>query len=251
MGIADVTVCSFDPYFCILGSALVNHVTSHLETLPRTLTLMALKHFAVFCILSVVCDGFILGDPRTDRNVVQILNVGNGQVWGTFGAPEFCQNGTYATGFYLKLQLPNMDHDETGVNGIGLACTSLDTQTGYANVTSTVSEWGTWQPEASCSGNDVLTRFQLKVEEGQLAGDDTAVDGVRFRCRDYTGGAEQDLDGRREGPYGTWGQWSTYCPEGSGICGLSTKVEAKQDIGSVLKFDDTALNDALFYCCDD
>ena len=60
-------------------------------------------HIALFGLFAIVSDGFILDVSKAKRHVVQILTVGNGQVWGDFGAPQFCLNGTYATGFYLKV----------------------------------------------------------------------------------------------------------------------------------------------------
>jgi hypothetical protein len=43
--------------------------------------------------------------------------------------------------------------------------------------------------------------------------------------------------------WGTWGN-RVSCPEGSYICVIKTRVEAYQGKG-----DDTALNEATFYCC--
>lgn len=43
-----------------------------------------------------------------------------------------------------------------------------------------------------------------------------------------------------------WGTWSSRvsCPANSYICGIKTRVECQRG-----RVDDTALNDAIFYCC--
>ena len=69
-----------------------------------------------------------------------------------------------------------------------------------------------------------------------------AANSYRFQCRHLKTGRTYEASSHD----GYWGNWSgtQYCPSGTAICGLQTQVENNQ--GSD---DDTALNDAKFYCC--
>ena len=97
--------------------------------------------------------------------------------------------------------------------------------------------WGEWRWIEHCPQGQFLIAFQMRVEEHQGRGDDTAVNDVNFMCtQNYN-----VLYGRGE-RWGEWGRWSSPCL--SGICGLKTKVEFPQHRG-----DDTALNDVQFICC--
>uniref|UniRef100_A0A8C5QU58 Vitelline membrane outer layer protein 1 homolog n=1 Tax=Leptobrachium leishanense TaxID=445787 RepID=A0A8C5QU58_9ANUR len=95
--------------------------------------------------------------------------------------------------------------------------------------------WGDWTSPFFCS-NGYLVSFSMKVEPPQGSGDDTAVNNFKFRCSDG-----QEIEGVGL-PWGSYGGWSDSCT--NGICGVKTKVEGYQWFG-----DDTALNDAIFYCC--
>ena len=68
--------------------------------------------------------------------------------------------------------------------------------------------------------------------------DDTAANAFKFYC------SNRELFNHHEAPWGRWGNLIR-CPANTSICGLRTQVEG--DRGS--KIDDTALNNAEFYCC--
>lgn len=81
----------------------------------------------------------------------------------------------------------------------------------------------------------------------QVITDNTGANYVRFKCRyfkdEYSG---LDLSvSPGSGSYGYYGEWSQACPVNSAICGIKTKIEDKKGI-----FDDTALNDVEFFCCE-
>ncbi|KAH3807614.1 hypothetical protein DPMN_135960 [Dreissena polymorpha] len=60
-------------------------------------------------------------------------------------------------------------------------------------------------------------------------------------------GAASFIQAEGGGRWGSWSpNWSNTCPEHSGICGITTKIESPQGLG-----DDTSLNDVKFFCCDD
>ncbi|XP_062868006.1 vitelline membrane outer layer protein 1-like [Trichomycterus rosablanca] len=179
-------------------------------------------------------------DTQSRPRPFSMISVANGQIWGTWGLQQMCPTGTYATGFSLKVLIPQEPRrDDTALNGIALRCSrpiSSGVISRYSTVTSDFASWGVWTQDTWCK-NGVLKAFQLQVQPSQGAGDDTAANNIQFKC---TG--DQVLVGSGTG-WGSWGKWSPDCP-GTGICGIQTKVQPPQGVN-----DDTALNDVRFFCC--
>lgn len=154
-----------------------------------------------------------------------------GTTWGNWGAYDKCPYPETAVGVRLKIEnsgiLCQSDCDNTALNGIILYCSN-----GGA-ITSTVGGWGSWWSKKSCTGNNRITAAKMRWEP-DIYGDDTAANGLRFKCTDgnylYPG----------DGYWGRWTSWN-YCPAGSAIYGIQTRVEPSGG-------DDTALNQVELLC---
>ncbi len=84
-----------------------------------------------------------------------------------------------------------------------------------------------------------MTSFQLRVSPAGTEADNTAANDIRFLC---SGGDEINGLGNTDG---TWGDYSEVCE--SGICGMETRVQPFD--GGIGHYDNTALNDVRFTCC--
>merc|ERR1712137_191085 len=216
-----------------------------------------------YCMLLALCglvihaNCFILDTHKdTDRHVVHRIWTSRAGIWGDWGDPEFCPNGTYARGFHLKIE-DFTTPDNTEVNGIQLSCyRNQNTYPGdypRGSIRSAEGPWGhtnfpSYEGVTCKSYDEFFTAFRLNVQPIQNTDDDSAVNNVRFECRNFDNGTEYELNYPKNGPdLGMWGPKSTSCPDDSAICGLSTRIEAPLPAGG----DDTALNDVIFYCCDD
>ncbi|KAK2898144.1 vitelline membrane outer layer protein 1-like [Channa argus] len=158
--------------------------------------------------------------------------------WGDWGHIDMCPEGSYASGFSIKVERNQGSGDDTALNGIRLYCVNPNNRVGpYTTVESSVGRWGEWTPVKSCS-TGYLASFMLRVEPAQGDGDDTSVNNLKFICS----GSGAQLEGHGM-EWGSWGTWSNKCPKGA-ICGLQTRVESPQGNG-----DDTSLNDVQFFCC--
>ncbi|XP_060145989.1 vitelline membrane outer layer protein 1 homolog isoform X2 [Globicephala melas] len=129
-----------------------------------------------------------------------------------------------------------------------------DVSSGYTLVIEVTNggPWGDWAWPEMCPDRFFASGFSLKVEPPQgITGDDTALNGIRLHCA--RGNAElnthvvesQSGSTELQGPglsWGDFGNWSEPCPKG--VCGLQTKIERPGGLR-----DDTAVNDARFFCC--
>ncbi|KAL4218210.1 Vitelline membrane outer layer protein 1 [Mactra antiquata] len=202
---------------------------------------------------------FILS-ADTNRKVTAVLRVANGGQYGYWTRPHFCPNGTFASGYSMKIEPQQTFGDDTSLNGIRLTCSD---ETGHSTnnvfdpnpgtISSEEGPFGSYGKVETCkqwfNNTDYLTRFALQVEAPQGGGDDTAANFVKFECQPITGVDSQVnvtelVASPGAGYWGKWGEWSEPCPVNSAICGLMTKIETVQGDG-----DDTALNDVVFYCC--
>ncbi|CAL8129050.1 unnamed protein product [Orchesella dallaii] len=161
--------------------------------------------------------------------------------WGIWGPFQRCPFGSYAQGFQLTTEsFYGPFADDTALNSIKLFCGD-PFRPDTAVITSTVSPWGEEGNIYSCYPG-FLNGFQLRVEENQGSGDDTATNNVRFYCtnlptpNDYVEG-----DGLA---FGSWGQVQ-HCYSNQVVCGIQTQVEPYQGDN-----DDSALNNVLMECCD-
>ncbi|XP_038241966.1 vitelline membrane outer layer protein 1-like [Dermochelys coriacea] len=197
---------------------------------------MQLPLGALLCLL--LAPGAVLGgqaEVPASRPYNQVTLVPNGAPRGAWGPVELCPEGSYANGFALKVHPYQGDapgEDDTGLNGIRLHCSDGTT------VQSSVGAWGRWLGTRYCP-RGYLRAFSLGVQPRQDAGDDVAATGLRVACSDgeLLAGDVGDAGGQ-EGP------WSHPCLSGS-VCGLQTRVEEPQG----QRGDNTALNDARFFCC--
>ncbi|XP_071130645.1 vitelline membrane outer layer protein 1-like [Mytilus edulis] len=178
-----------------------------------------------------------------ERVVTKVLSVTNGGSHGTWSGPEFCAIGYYATGYSLKIEEKQGKGDDTALNAIRLKCRKGNNSpiTG-GTILAQDGIWGRWSREMDCDSGKQFVSFRLQVEENQGRGDDTAANYVSFMCRSFNGGGTHIIGTR--GFWGPFGAWSQTCPLGSAICGLEVQIEPNQRRG-----DDTALNNAKFYCC--
>ncbi|XP_031552354.1 vitelline membrane outer layer protein 1-like [Actinia tenebrosa] len=162
--------------------------------------------------------------------------------WGSWGHEDWCPRGTYGYGFSLKVETYQGSGDDTSLNAIKLLCRKPCG--GYPNsVTSRKGGWGRWSYTSHCPEYYFLHSAQARSESKQGSGDNTAANNYNFRCQNFKKRKDHySLSGGGSG----WGSWTGRrdCPYASYICGIKTQVERYQGSG-----DDTALNDAIFYCC--
>ncbi|XP_003416922.2 vitelline membrane outer layer protein 1 homolog isoform X2 [Loxodonta africana] len=105
--------------------------------------------------------------------------------------------------------------------------------------------WGDWAWPEMCPDGFFANGFSLKVEPPQgIAGDDTALNGIRLHC---AGGNTECNTHVVESQSGRWGTWSEpqWCPGGGFLVAFSLRVEA-----SVTPADNTAANNVFFRCSD-
>jgi len=151
--------------------------------------------------------------------------------WGQWGPKKTCVFPHFVHKMQLKIE-PRIDGDDTALNAIKLTCSDGNT------ITSDQGPWGTWRDVQTCHSKRFIDQVQFRQEERQGNGDDTAANGVRFRCNDGSGYDYTPGDGY----WGTWSAWGI-CPPGSAVFGIQTKVEHQQGDG-----DDSALNGVRFFC---
>ncbi|XP_060556068.1 vitelline membrane outer layer protein 1-like [Ruditapes philippinarum] len=207
---------------------------------------------ALFFALVAVSHGDQISGVTTNRTVVKELTVGNGGNYGYWTDPEFCPRGSFASGYNMKIEDNQFAGDDTALNAIKLICTDKSGHPTGNGITSGQGSFGDWGKTETCNqpyhSANFLTAFTLQVEKPQGGGDDTSANFVKFYCRDLAGERNETVLYRPPGTghWGTYGEWSESCANGTAICGLTTKIESVQNSG-----DDTSLNDVVFYCCEE
>ena len=176
--------------------------------------------------------------PRSDFVGNQTLGSGN---WGKWQeCYDFCPAGTFVYQVSLRSESSSAA-DDTALNGIALACYNRTNGAYQGYITANWQDFGSWLAWSTSNPYTVANPFvggQMLIE-GPISGDDTSANAVRLFSAN--GNTVQPA------AHTSWGSWrsAVYCPAGTAICGLNTRIEAYQ--GSV--WDDTALNGIAVACC--
>ncbi|XP_006262442.1 vitelline membrane outer layer protein 1 homolog [Alligator mississippiensis] len=220
-------------------------IKTYCLTLPNTVA-EKMKAVAIVFLAALAYSPLVSGEPAVKANGIFLnrqhyssISVANGGPWGTWTWTDMCPEHFYAMGFSIKVEEYGGADDDTALNGIRLYCINPNnTDSTVYSIESDSGKFGQWSIITWCP-RGFLVSFQLKVETPQGIIDDTAANGIKFRC---TSGAIIEGVGST---FGDYGGWSNTCIRG-GICGIQTKLESYQ--GAFV--DDTALNDVRFFCCD-
>ena len=178
--------------------------------------------------------------PRNDITAFMTIGTGSWGSWQT--CYDICPANSFAYSVAIRAEASQGAGDDTAMNGIKLECYDRNTGGYMGFITSHAGFWGDWLPRIVPTpyvvGNPYVSGL-MRIEAPQGIGDDTAANDVAMR-----GLMETTFNTPPWAtPWGTWGQVA-WCPTGTAICGVNTRMEAPQGVG-----DDTALNGVAFACC--
>ncbi|XP_037048432.1 uncharacterized protein LOC119082876 [Bradysia coprophila] len=176
-------------------------------------------------------------------DVIQWIESNRITNWGDWGGADFCPEGSYVTGFDLKVEGNQGGDDDTALNSVKLICTSLK-GIFQKDIVSSEGGWGEYRGRKYCP-NGLGNGFELRSESSQGGrGDDTAAVDFNLICANNDG-TSANIRGGEIVTFGEWRTTNRMCPPETAICGIRTQVERSQ--GG--KGDDTALNNVDLACC--
>merc|ERR1711971_1505922 len=176
--------------------------------------------------------------------------------WGDWGEKSFCPDNSWAQGYQLKVESDQggLD-DDTALDGVRLECfDSKGVYTGSVESTPQYTHSGEWMSKLYCTSNSFLDGIRLRSEEGYYKKNRMYIESDKANTRSLDETAANNIDmhcinkNTLSGNGMFWGEWTDwkYCPTGTAVCGLKTKVQEYS--GSFT--DDTAPNEIILYCCD-
>ena len=131
--------------------------------------------------------------------------------WGLFGVwKEWKKSPTtkfYACGANLRFYDDDGGDDQTAADGLRLKYCDLNNWSNSqkeVEVWGGTPNWGTWKGMKMCPANQFIAGAQVRYEDHQGGGDDTALNGLKIYCapkNTNTGGSWVEVFG------GIWGVW--------------------------------------------
>ena len=146
-------------------------------------------------------------------------------------------NGT--EGLPLQEQTELFDAPQTPAAGDGTKACATPRADLIQNVSLGTGSWGSWQACYSfCPFGSYAYTAQLRTEAAQGAGDDTAMNGIRFDCYDKVSAVYTGTISSHAGFWGSWGSRAVTNPYLTG----NPWVSGKMKIEAPVTGDDTAAN---------
>ncbi|XP_037025590.1 uncharacterized protein LOC119066963 [Bradysia coprophila] len=194
-------------------------------------------------LLSTLSICLLVNKLEARSDVIQWIESDRITNWGDWGGADYCPEGSYVTGFDLKIEGSQGGGDDTALNSIKLVCTSLK-GVYQKDIVSSEGVWGDYRGRKYCP-NGLGNGFELRSESSQGGRrDDTAAVDFNLICANNDG-TSANIRGGEILTFGEWRTTNRMCPPETAICGIRTQVEPPQ--GG--RRDDTALNNVDLACC--
>jgi Vitelline membrane outer layer protein I (VOMI) len=174
---------------------------------------------------------------RSDFRATALVSSGHYGSWAS--CVDFCPDNSWVWSINTLFDCQGGGSDCSGINTITLGCHDRNGNWVGTNVSSSAGWWGGWLGWAtSANGNPAkgMSTFTMPKKGG---GDDQSM--TVAQLIDGSGNTFGSSFGFNSGD--VFG--SASCPAGTRICGLQTRLEAKQGTSN----DDTALNGVNLACC--
>lgn len=123
--------------------------------------------------------------------------------YGDWKSKVMCDNGMFISGGQMRVEPSQGGGDDTAANGLKIFCTDPmkpNERSGWKTVWN--GYWGDWQRQRF-QVRGVVCEAAARVESRQGGGDDTALNGLKFKMCDFPGAAVAAIKGRWRGPLAT------------------------------------------------
>jgi hypothetical protein len=174
----------------------------------------------------------------------QTMTVVNGD-WGTWAeCSNFCPAGTYVYEIAMKALGGQGSGDDVATTGFRVTCRDPSNFSIFSVRTPNEFNAGSWLVKDRCSFPDMpLAGARALLEAPQGTGDDTGINGLKKSCLGAPPEVEYAIPSLT-----SWGTWRSrvMCPAGQAVCGINTRIEGTDLVGSI---DDTAVNGLKLACC--
>ncbi|CDW80198.1 1-phosphatidylinositol phosphodiesterase-like [Stylonychia lemnae] len=162
-----------------------------------------------------------------------------GGLWGDLKAEVTTRDGEFACGARMRVEAKGKS-DDTAANGLELVTCKRDKWDTQSSLMVEKGNWGDWYTKM-CPRGQFIVGGQVRFQDAQIDGSDTALNGLKISCKSPQGGepAFQEVHA------GYWGEWkAAYISKTKYVCGARARFEGNQLAG-----DDTALNGITFKYC--
>lgn len=159
-----------------------------------------------------------------------------------------CEDGYYAAGVKAQVEgEQSWGADDSSLNAVELSCRKPSDDTVSKNSISHGSgKYGTWGNYKDCPSGYYVVAFKTQLE-ALSASDKSGVNKVMLLCRNDEGRTHTVVSDGTD--WGTWGDWSTSCPLGSGVCSMDSCYDNYKMNAHNGNSDKVGLVTLNFRCC--
>lgn len=202
--------------------------------------------------IRVKYEKYELGQDNTTMNGLEFKCSGNSGVksmeyggWGDWRDwVDFSDH--YICGGQVRFDQDMNKRDQTALNGLAVKlCSRSYKADDYTSIDE--GPWGEWLDARNGPNGYFACGIQLRHQDYQGSGDDTAINAIRIIYCQYNNWEMKLKDNLNEGTIGEWKE-ALMCPEDQYIYSVQVKNAAPRGYGVTEPYDDISINQLKFAC---